>query len=627
MNSSRRRNNGPGRPKDVPQESVLKAFVKDLSSRNRDNHRSAFLAFLQSVTGLEVEARLVDNRVYKGVLYTATPFEGKKHEIALKAARKLDQSGRVIQDDNVAIGSTVLISFNDLQYLTVSKDKLAVNEGAKDLETDSMLSRRTNIADLEGRDLQSIDNSWLAPETSTTLDNEIDGKWGLGSWDQFEANKRLYDVQDTFDENLYTKKLDKSQLTKEQQARADRMAYQIERGVTSNPHLAEERGQIVDDTADEEDRYSGVLRQQQGQQVSRTNAPATGRSPSASAGKGRGRGDFGKSSPGGSWRQVSMEGASPKSGSTTPTASSGGAWGRAGRKETAVVPPQQQAKRESDPLLPPGLEHSADGTPPISVKEEPKVSSETAVPEKVNETVEPLEKSTTAASIEEQKVEDKKEEKPVPKPASTLRATAVEFVPSTAASSSTPKQTPGVKSPTQSSGNVASHGHSGHSGYHGGNKGNRGGRRYNNHNHGYMQHRGNMGGAGFQGPHFDPTYVQMGGGYGMQAPYGGQPYMPPQYMAQYEHYMQPPNYFAKQQAPYYAPQPAFPMFPTGMPGGGYDSGVGEVMDPTGGGFCSPMDGGGEVPVAAGLGEVTAAPAEENGEGNGKASNDGTGPSS
>jgi len=89
MNSSRRRNNGPGRPKDVPQESVLKAFVKDLSSRNRDNHRSAFLAFLQSVTGLEVEARLVDNRVYKGVLYTATPFEGKKHEIALKAARKL----------------------------------------------------------------------------------------------------------------------------------------------------------------------------------------------------------------------------------------------------------------------------------------------------------------------------------------------------------------------------------------------------------------------------------------------------------------------------------------------------------------------------------------------------------
>jgi PAB1-binding protein PBP1 len=60
------------------------------------------------------------------------------------------------------------------------------------------------------------------------------GRAGIGQWNQFEANKRLYNVQNTYDENIYTKKLDKNNLTKDQMKQADRVARAIETSVSSN---------------------------------------------------------------------------------------------------------------------------------------------------------------------------------------------------------------------------------------------------------------------------------------------------------------------------------------------------------------------------------------------------------
>ena len=83
-----------------------------------------------------------------------------------------------------------------------------------------------------------------------------------GGWDQFEANKRLYGVQSTFKEELYTTSLDKSN-SRISAAEADRIAREIEgQGANGNMHLAEERGHVIDGTSgemDEEDRYSSVL--------------------------------------------------------------------------------------------------------------------------------------------------------------------------------------------------------------------------------------------------------------------------------------------------------------------------------------------------------------------------------
>ena len=67
---------------------------------------------------------------------------------------------------------------------------------------------------------------WLG--TSASLESSSKGKGAASDWDQFETNKRLFNVRSSFNEDLYTKKLDLGSMTKEQIARADRIAKEIE---------------------------------------------------------------------------------------------------------------------------------------------------------------------------------------------------------------------------------------------------------------------------------------------------------------------------------------------------------------------------------------------------------------
>lgn len=51
-------------------------------------------------------------------------------------------------------------------------------------------------------------------------------------------------MKSTFDENLYTTPLDKESLTRDQMARAERMAAEIEGKTSSNIHMREERNMV-----------------------------------------------------------------------------------------------------------------------------------------------------------------------------------------------------------------------------------------------------------------------------------------------------------------------------------------------------------------------------------------------
>lgn len=85
---------------------------------------------------------------------------------------------------------------------------------------------------------------------------------GTAGWDQFEANARLFGTTSSYDENLYTTKIDRSDPSyKQKEAEAARIAREIENSATDNPHVREERGLAPEsDGHDEEDKYSGVRR-------------------------------------------------------------------------------------------------------------------------------------------------------------------------------------------------------------------------------------------------------------------------------------------------------------------------------------------------------------------------------
>jgi len=56
-------------------------------------------------------------------------------------------------------------------------------------------------------------------------------------WDQFEANRKLFKVETTFDENLYTTRLVRP--TAEIERQAERIAREIESQPSRNMHMAE----------------------------------------------------------------------------------------------------------------------------------------------------------------------------------------------------------------------------------------------------------------------------------------------------------------------------------------------------------------------------------------------------
>lgn len=58
-------------------------------------------------------------------------------------------------------------------------------------------------------------------------------------WDQFETNEALFGVKSTFNEELYTTKLERGPQTRELEREALRIAKEIEGEDTQDLHLAE----------------------------------------------------------------------------------------------------------------------------------------------------------------------------------------------------------------------------------------------------------------------------------------------------------------------------------------------------------------------------------------------------
>lgn len=86
-------------------------------------------------------------------------------------------------------------------------------------------------------------------------------------WDQFETNERLFGAKTSYDENIYTTRIDRSDPNyRQRQAEAARIAAEIEGTEVENVHMREERGLVAPDTGDqdEEDKYSGVQRESKG---------------------------------------------------------------------------------------------------------------------------------------------------------------------------------------------------------------------------------------------------------------------------------------------------------------------------------------------------------------------------
>jgi len=95
-----------------------------------------------------------------------------------------------------------------------------------------------------------------APSAENDVELSLEASASSGEWDQFKANEKLFGLKTDYDENIYTTAIDRSNPSyREREARAQRIAREIESFSTSSAHIREERGMVDEDgELDEEDK-------------------------------------------------------------------------------------------------------------------------------------------------------------------------------------------------------------------------------------------------------------------------------------------------------------------------------------------------------------------------------------
>ncbi|KAK9690353.1 hypothetical protein RND81_09G122200 [Saponaria officinalis] len=220
--------------------------------------------------GHPLDVQVNNGSIYSGIFHATNA--DTDFGIILKMARlKKDVSfrGKSSGTDLVskAPTKTLIIPAHELVQV-VAKDVAVTRDGLSnelhgDIQQDIMLdsyisqSRHVDI----GRELEP----WVPDEDAprcAELDNIFDSPWSRRNWDQFKVNEALFGVHSTFNEELYTTKLEKGPQMRKLEEEARRIAREIEGEETYDLHLAEERGAYphANFDLDEETKYSSVFR-------------------------------------------------------------------------------------------------------------------------------------------------------------------------------------------------------------------------------------------------------------------------------------------------------------------------------------------------------------------------------
>ncbi|KAM0276931.1 hypothetical protein ACHAQH_006262 [Verticillium albo-atrum] len=107
---------------------------------------------------------------------------------------------------------------------------------------------------------------WM-PDSTDGMDEGLETSNNKVPWDQFAENERRFGIKTDYDENIYTTAIDKNHPKyRERMAAAEKKAREISGSQAATAHVAEERimdfGGGDDRGGDEEDKYSGVRRQE-----------------------------------------------------------------------------------------------------------------------------------------------------------------------------------------------------------------------------------------------------------------------------------------------------------------------------------------------------------------------------
>ncbi|KAJ5946659.1 hypothetical protein N7454_003498 [Penicillium verhagenii] len=237
-------------------------------SNTPDSHAHDRLIFLfASFIGLRTSITTKNGDKFTGIFSSST-LESSDSSFSLKMVQRADENQSKMNGASDVAGSYLgtgidhAMSFDirdvaDISVPNVVPAEVSVKEsnGASGFRTDSDISG--NLA-MRERTLKR----WEPAEMDVDMSLETIGD--SSGWDQFETNERLFGAKTSYDENIYTTVIDRSDPAfRQKQVEAARIAREIEGADTDNAHMREERGLVAPATGDDEDeeaKYSGVHR-------------------------------------------------------------------------------------------------------------------------------------------------------------------------------------------------------------------------------------------------------------------------------------------------------------------------------------------------------------------------------
>ncbi|GKY91221.1 hypothetical protein MPSEU_000094700 [Mayamaea pseudoterrestris] len=276
--------------------------------------RERFVSLILVAVGQPITATLIDGTKLEGIFHNASPFENipdekLRNKYVFHQVNVLEKGLKF----QFTTGSTAILEMSDVVNLALKDMRLdsipaldkasnattaAADGTGAAFRTDAEISAAAGAG--KSKVLEAAGAAWTggagsaraSPLTAggpqrnsraealmgssgngNNINNSASGggvaaagplQGNIGRWDQFEANKALFNVDATYDESLYTTSLDKSKIDAQQLKTAEKLAKEIESQTTTNIHMAEERGFMVETDYDEEDLYSGVIKSTDG---------------------------------------------------------------------------------------------------------------------------------------------------------------------------------------------------------------------------------------------------------------------------------------------------------------------------------------------------------------------------
>ncbi|OII74850.1 uncharacterized protein cubi_02982 [Cryptosporidium ubiquitum] len=229
---------------------------------------SEFAVLILFLIGNEVELKLVDCKVYRGIFHSISKREGSDEQfVCIRFCRRIldlfsNELSKPIEDYCMfPLSSVYRLSTTNMNGVPTRFDSVSGESKESKIYKINLFRTDNEISSNDIHSHERILKPWVSEDHHSDVIEDVLGNEPFDCWDQFEENRNRFGIEGTYDENLYTTPLDYNEITEEEKRKAEILATEIEKEQKEDSAIKFEN-EINDSVIenDEEMHFSSVYR-------------------------------------------------------------------------------------------------------------------------------------------------------------------------------------------------------------------------------------------------------------------------------------------------------------------------------------------------------------------------------